>query len=240
MSTLCTCRHLLSWHGDGGCTWERCRCPFVRSFAAAPPPYSATGGNADAPSDQHASICTRTGFHLCVECRSAVPLPVLEDGAVSAIADHSGPAKRATISAADAGGGTDSTEPRRTLHGPTVEAAGDAHPSYDRRQGLRPPERKLVIALAEARLAIRNGTTPDDYNRFMQAADAIADLFPVIACHCCGTEFVQGDARKTMWCSERCRYRISQRARRARLKAAAESQTQPVVLPPDRTTQDSV
>lgn len=237
MSTLCTCRHLLSWHGDDGCTWEGCRCPFVRSFAAAPPPYSATGGNGDAPSDQHASICVRTGFHLCVECRSAVPLPVLEDGAVSAIADHStgsgpdalegrrrgslstpkGATEAPAISAADAGGGTYSTEPRRTLHGPEVEAAGDAHPSY--RQGLQTHEHRLVRALAAARLDMRSD--PDGIYAFMAAAEAVAALVPILHCAGCDRDFLQMDGRNTMWCSERCRSRVGQRARRARLKAEA-------------------
>jgi hypothetical protein len=114
----------------------------------------------------------------------------------------------------------DTAEPRQTLHGPEDEATGDANPSYDRRQGLRPPERKLVIALAEARLAMQQDPMGES-RRFLDVAYALCDLFPVIACQACGTRFVQTDVRKTRWCSERCRYRIAQRVRRARLKAEA-------------------
>jgi hypothetical protein len=143
-----------------------------------------------------------------VECRSAVPAST-EDGAVSAIADHS-PDSGARPMGQQQGPGID----------PEDEATEAAEPSYDRRQGLRPMERKLVIALAEARLAMQQDPTGES-RRFLDAAYALCDLFPVIACHGCGIRFVQGDARKTMWCSERCRYRIGQRNRRARLKAEA-------------------
>ena len=46
-------------------------------------------------------------------------------------------------------------------------------------------------------------------------------IFPVLCCRACGTEYVQHDARRRSgYCSDRCRYRITKREQRARLKAA--------------------
>lgn len=185
---------------------ERCACghPFVDHTDIV----GCTG--------DHAS---RYWFCACPGYAEA-PSPLSEDGAVSAIADHSGPAKRATIPAADAGGGTYSTEPRRTLHGPTVEAAGDAHPSY--RKGLQTHEHRLVRELAAALLDLRVNPIAEGLSRrFLDAAYAVAALVPVLHCAGCDRDFLQMDGRNTMWCSERCRSRVGQRARRSRLKAEA-------------------
>ncbi len=115
-------------------------------------------------------------------------------------------------SVAGAGGGTHSTEPRRTLHGPAVEAAGDAQRYYR-------AERAAVIRLAEVWHGIGTGKypVPGPLDDAIRAAIA---LVPIVTCRGCGTEYVQGDGRRRFYCSVRCQQRQSKREQRARLKAA--------------------
>lgn len=176
-------------------------------------------GQFDAPTFDHplTNDCIGGG---CEECENAeAPTPSdAEVGAVSAIADHSsdsisGPP---AIPAAAADGDAqpvDTAESRQTLQGPTVEAAGAARSSY--LSGVSAPEVRLIHTLAVARLSLA-----DDPAAFIEAACAVADLFPVNVCLGCDKTFVPVYRRQTKFCSDRCRYRIGMRNRRSRLAQA--------------------
>lgn len=178
------------------------------------------------PNNHHGTcVSMRTAGGISSQTQKRLPRPVAEGGAVSAIADHSteGISGPPAIDA-DAGGDAqpvDTAEPRQTPQGPPVEADGAARSSY--RMGLQTHEHRLVRALAAARLS-----WTEDYRKvpaFIEAACAVADLVPILTCPGCGERFLQMDGRNTMWCSGRCRSRMGQRARRARLKSARPGPT---------------
>lgn len=96
---------------------------------------------AEKGSVEHAAGVTAAKVYVAEWSDAKAPPPTdSEGGAVSAIADHSteGISGPPAIPAAAADGDArtvDTAESRQTAQGPTVEAAGAAAPSYDRRQG---------------------------------------------------------------------------------------------------------
>lgn len=145
--------------------------------------------------------CGRTDNHPDMQA----PAPISgEAGADSAIAIHSiGPASE--------------KQGVSTITTPSVQSDVVAKPSYS--QGLSTREHRLVRQLAEARLSWAEGK--HDAAWFLEAAYAVADLVPILKCGGCEKLFIQRDGRQRKWCSERCRYRMGMRARRARIKAAS-------------------
>ncbi len=88
------------------------------------------------------------------------------------------------------------------------------------------PERRAIVRMAEARLVLdqhagksaRWAVLKPEMVEWQDACRDAAMLIPVVGCRACGTPFVQGDARKRFFCSERCRYRVGKREQRMRQK----------------------
>lgn len=78
-------------------------------------------------------------------------------------------------------------------------------------------ERRAVVTIAVVVQAMRKGKATQ--RDLLEAALDAAGIIPIRCCVGCGTEYLQSDKRRSKFCSDRCGYRIAQRARRRRAKA---------------------